>query len=246
MSVDLLYEPVEQLEGLLSSSLDGAPLPAVLAVAALLGLRHALDPDHLVAVTSLVATRGRDVRVGMRLGAWWGVGHALTLVLLGIPMIFLQRVLPVWLEIAAEKAIGVVIVLLGVRLIWSWRRGRTRVTQHAHPPAPPHRHAHHLDDGRHHPHDGRAARQALGIGALHGVAGTGAVVLLLLAALPDRSVTVLALALFAVTSVLSMVLCTGCFAWLLTRPRLERTANRVLVPTLGVVAILFGVMYAAS
>ena len=65
-----------------------------LAVAFLLGLRHASDPDHLVAVTSLVAAEDGDTRKAARLGAWWGVGHAGALVALGIPLIAFKAEMP--------------------------------------------------------------------------------------------------------------------------------------------------------
>ena len=77
----------------------------------MLGPRHASDPDHLVAVTSLVAADGGDARGAARLGAWWGVGHAAALLLLGIPLIVFKSELPAWLESGAEKAIGLVIIL---------------------------------------------------------------------------------------------------------------------------------------
>jgi hypothetical protein len=243
--VDILYAPAERLDHVLSAPLDRAPLLAILLLAALLGLRHALDPDHLVAVSSLVAARCGDVRGGIRIGAWWGAGHAATLLLVGIPLIAMRAALPAWVEGWAERAIGVVIVLLGLRLLWRWRRSDVRLTRHAHPPAPPHRHVHHPGAGADHGHQGRAPGQALCIGALHGLAGSGAVVVLLLASLEDVRTMLVALALFATMSVVSMALCTGGFAWALTRSGVGRAAERVLVPALALFGIWFGVMYAA-
>ena len=97
-------------------SLDGAPLLVALGIAMLLGLRHASDPDHLVAVTSLVAADGGDTRRAARLGAWWGAGHAAVLLVVGIPLVFLKGRMPAWLEGGAEKAVGVVILLLALRV----------------------------------------------------------------------------------------------------------------------------------
>lgn len=71
-----------------------------------MGLRHASDPDHLVAVTSLVAAEGRGTRDATRLGAWWGLGHGLTLLALGVPLIVFKSAMPAWLESGAEKAVG--------------------------------------------------------------------------------------------------------------------------------------------
>ena len=76
MSFDFLFQPVEQIDAWLEGLFAGAPLIVALLIALALGLRHASDPDHLVAVTSLVAADGGDVRGAARLGAWWGAGHA--------------------------------------------------------------------------------------------------------------------------------------------------------------------------
>ena len=95
------------------------PILAALGIALVLGLRHASDPDHLVAVTSLVAADGGDTRAATRLGAWWGVGHGRTLLVIGLPLIFFKSRAPGWLESGAEKAVGIVILLLAARVISS-------------------------------------------------------------------------------------------------------------------------------
>src|SRR3954452_1421480 len=116
MSFDFLFTPVEELDRLISGLFDGAPLLVALALAFLLGLRHASDPDHLVAVTSLVAADDGDARSAARLGAWWGVGHAGALLALGVPLIALKADLPAWVESAAERTIGIVILALAGRV----------------------------------------------------------------------------------------------------------------------------------
>src|SRR4029079_2093221 len=127
-----LFGPVEQLDAWLTGLFDGAPLLVALGIAFVLGLRHASDPDHLVAVTSLVAADGGDTRGATRLGAWWGVGHAAMLVLLGVPLIVFKSQLPAWLEAGAEKAVGVVIILLALRVTSKWARGHYRAGPHPH------------------------------------------------------------------------------------------------------------------
>ena len=112
MSFDFLFQPVEDADAWLNSLFQGAPLLVALGIALVLGLRHASDPDHLVAVTSLVASEEGDTRAAVRLGAWWGLGHATMLILIGLPLIFFKSELPPWLESAAEKGVGVVILLL--------------------------------------------------------------------------------------------------------------------------------------
>ena len=245
MSFDFLFQPAEQLDQLLEGLFAGATLPVALLVAFLLGLRHASDPDHLVAVTSLVAADGGDTRKAAGLGAWWGIGHAASLLTLGIPLIAFKAQLPAWLESGAERGIGVVILALAARVIFKWARGDYRATAHDHEDG--HSRRRHLRRGGGHAHRHvrvRSRGQALSIGLLHGLAGTGAVVLLLIAALPTQFEAALALAVFAPMSVVSMAACTAAFAWILTRPLIEPVYRSVLIPALGLFGVLFGLSYA--
>jgi hypothetical protein len=242
---EFLYEPVEKADAWLTALFDGAPLVLALVVAFLLGLRHASDPDHLVAVTSLVAADGGDTRRAARIGAWWGLGHGGTLLVVGLPLILFKSELPEWLESGAERAVGVAILLLAVRVLVKWTRGDYRAGAHAKrvPAAGSHRHLR-RGPGTQHTHvHVRTPGQALTIGTLHGLAGTGAVVLLLIAALPSQLEAAAALAIFAPMSVVSMALCTSAFAWVLTRPGLEPVYRAVLIPAFGVFGVLFGTAY---
>jgi high-affinity nickel permease len=242
MNFEFLFKPVEELDSLLTGLFDGAPLLVALGIAFLLGLRHASDPDHLVAVTSLVAAEDGDTRKAARLGAWWGIGHAGALVALGIPLIAFKTELPGWLESGAEKAIGVVILVLAARVIYKWARGDYRATAHAHDEG--HGTRRHLRRGQAHRHvKVRTPGQALSIGLLHGLAGTGAVVVLLIAALPSRLEAAAALAVFAPMSIASMAALTATFAWVLTRPVVEPIYRSVLIPALGAFGVVFGMWY---
>ncbi len=241
MDFEFLFRPVEQLDESLTRLFEGAPLLLALGIAFVLGLRHASDPDHLIAVTSLVAADDADHRDAARLGAWWGLGHATMLLAIGLPLILLKSELPAWLESGAEKAVGVVIVVLAARVMWKWARGDYRAGKHHHD-GHGHRHLHRGDG--HHDHVAvRTPTQAFGIGVLHGLAGTGAVVLLLIAALPTQLEAAAALAVFAPMSVISMAACTTAFAWVLTRPVIEPVYRAVLIPALGLFGLMFGLWY---
>jgi hypothetical protein len=245
MSFEFLFKPVEQLDALLTGLLDGAPLPVALGIAFVLGLRHASDPDHLVAVTSLVAAEGGDTGKAARLGAWWGAGHATALLVIGIPLIAFKAELPAWLESGAEKTIGVVILVLAGRVVYKWIRGDYRASAHSHREG--HGRRHHLRHGAGSAHRHvkvRTRGQAAMIGLLHGLAGTGAVAVLLIAALPSRLEAALALGVFAPMSIVSMAACTAVFAWVLTRPVIEPVYRTVLIPGLGMFGVMFGAWYA--
>src|SRR4051794_1130083 len=130
---------------------QGGGVALVLLVALVLGLRHASDPDHLAAVSTLIASDSEDgTRRAGRLGLSWGAGHAATLALFGLPIVLLRASLPGALQTAAEAAVGAVIMLLALRLLIRWRQGR----YHAHA----HRHGQ-LEHRHLHPHAGRNPRR---------------------------------------------------------------------------------------
>jgi high-affinity nickel permease len=244
MDFEFLFGPVEHVDEWLTGLIEGAPLVVALGIAFVLGLRHASDPDHLVAVTSLVAADDGDTRRATRLGAWWGLGHAAALLAIGIPLIVFKTELPANVESAAEKAIGVVILLLALRVIFKWVRGDFRASARSHADGGHDKRRHLRREGEHRHVAVRSPAQAIGIGALHGLAGTGAVVLLLIAALPTQLEAALALGLFAPMSIVSMAACTAAFAWVLTRPIVEPVYRTVLIPGLGLFGVMFGLWYA--
>ena len=245
MDFSALFSPFEQADAWLQGLLAGAPFLVAMAIALALGLRHASDPDHLVAVSSLVAADGGETRAAARLGGWWGAGHAGALLAIGLPLIFLKSALPAWVEQAAERAVGVIIVLLALRVVAKWIRGDFRSASHWHRSGshgPGHRHLHHGGEPDHR-HRVRTPRQAAGIGVLHGLAGTGAVVLLLIAALPTQLEAAAALLLFAPMTAVSMTLCTTAFAWVLTRRLVAPVYRTVLIPAFGLFGVVFGLWY---
>jgi high-affinity nickel permease len=223
----------------------------VLAAAALLGLRHATDPDHLTAVSTLIATDSeRHTRKAGILGLSWGLGHGTTLALLGLPIVLFNHYLPDPVAQAGEVAIGVVIIVLAARLLIRWRCGHFHAHQHAHDGVE-HRHLHghgSRQSGAHeHEHGharvlGRSPVQSYGIGLLHGVGGSAGVGILLLAGIEDKSVGVVALFTFALFTAVSMAIASTAFGYAITRGPLRRSFTRI-APALGAASMLFGAWY---
>ncbi len=226
---------------------NGATLLAVSGVAIVLGLRHATDPDHLAAVTTLIASgKERTKRLAARLGLAWGLGHATSLFAFGLPIVLFKAYLPESVQRGAETAVGFLIIALAVWLLVRWRRGLFHIHPHEHE-AGAHVHIHgHAREARHeHRHSVRARSplQAFGIGLVHGMGGSAGVGVLLLAAIHDRLVAVVALALFAFFTAVSMaLLSTGFGLTLSSEP--ARCAFTRIAPALGVASLLFGVWYA--
>lgn len=221
------------LDDWLAGMSEGASVTVVLLVAVLLGLRHAADPDHLAAMTTLVAS-GRDhaARSAAQLGAWWGVGHAVTLITFGIPILLAERYLPERAQQGAETAVAALIVFLALRLIVRWRHGYFDLHAHPHPE-------------REHRHAVRTPLGALGVGLVHGLGGSAGVGLLLLAAIPSETIAVVSLLLLALFTAVSMTVVTVGFGLTLTA-RPVAAASNVLVPAFGAISLAFGVWYAAA
>ena len=224
---------------------DGATLLVVLGVAVLLGLRHATDPDHLAAVTTLISTgRERTGRVAARLGLAWGAGHAASLFVFGLPIVLFKTYLPEPVRQGAETAIGLTIVALAVWLLVRWQRGIFHIHLHEHESD---RHLHvHAHGGRaQHAHRAAAARsplQAAAIGSVHGLGGSAGVGVLLLASIHDRATAVTALALFAAFTALSMAALSTGFGVTLSSASARRCFHRA-APLLGATSLAFGIWY---
>lgn len=227
------------LDDRIASYSDGATLAVVTLVAIVLGLRHATDPDHLAAVSTLLASaRERAARRAAVLGLSWGLGHALTLFAFGLPIVLFEAYLPERVQQGAELTIGVVIVSLSVLLLVRWQRYASQY----------HAHVHEHGDGAHihvHSHERgerlrtRSARSAFGIGLVHGLGGSAGVGVLLVATIESTASSVLALALLAVFTGVSMALLSTGFG-----AGLGRVPMRGLAPALGLASLAFGVWYA--
>jgi len=233
----------------------GGSMIIALVVALLLGARHATDPDHLTAISTLVfADDERGGRAAGRLGLAWGAGHAVTLIILGLPVVLFHEALPDWLQRVAEGFIGLVIVALACRLLLRWRRGYFHVHPHEHDGtlhAHPHVHEHgsadahpHRDEHAH-PHAeavGRSPRAAFGIGLMHGAGGSAGVGILLIAGIGSAVEAAVALLLFAAGTAASMAAVSAAWGRFMVLDAVERRLAG-LAPVVGAASLVFGVWY---
>ena len=228
----------------LASLSDGTSVWLVALVAILLGVRHATDPDHLAAVTTLVAGgRERATRAAGQLGFFWGLGHAVTLFAFGLPILLLEQYLPERLQQGAETVIALVIVYLAVRLLARWRAGAFHVHEHE-GEAHTHVHGHERAAGHSHPRS-RSSLGAFTIGLVHGMGGSAGVGVLIVASVESTGLAVLSLALLAAFTAVSMcIVSTGFGAALVSRP-LSASYNG-LAPALATASLAFGIWYGTA
>ena len=226
------------IDDYLASFSDGTTLVLVIVVAILLGLRHATDPDHLAAVTTLLASTERRARDAAKLGLAWGAGHALTLFALGVPIVLYRAYLPETVQRAAETAIGFLIAGLAVWLLVRWRRGAFHAHPHDHGDRS-HAHLHSHSTSPHEHARGRTPLGAFAVGLLHGIGGSAGVGILLVSTIDRTALAIGALGILAAFTAVSMTLLTTGFGLTLGRRSLGR-----LAPALGVASLAFGLWYA--
>jgi hypothetical protein len=207
----------------------------------LLGMRHALEPDHLTAVSTLVTGERNSYRAAM-LGAFWGLGHTLSLVVVGAVLVVLRAEMPARVSDLFELFVAVMLVGLGARAIAvAVRQG----------PVGPAREHHHGDLVHNHPgaaphvHIGKwtLARRPLMVGAVHGLAGSGALTTLVLATLSTTTARITYMALFGLGSTFGMAALSGLLGWPLARMGANRTLVRAMSLVVGCVSIALGVFW---
>jgi len=183
--------------------------PSLLALAGLgllLGFRHAFEPDHLAAVSTLATRQGRLLDA-CRLGLAWALGHTASVgVVVAVIMLFGLH-LPDRLWPAADFLVALLLIGLGGSVILRYARGRWHLHVHTHD-AGPHFHLHsHAHGAEHaHAHPRGDARRSLGFGLLHGLAGSAAILVLLVAAAPTRAAQLAYFVAFACGTMIGMLL----------------------------------------
>ena len=202
------------------------------------GLRHAFEPDHLTAVATL-ATEARGARRGALVGAMWGVGHTLSLVIVGIVLLAIGAALPVRVGAWFELGVCAMLVILGVRAVVRAKRLGPIGVVHAHAHgARTHEHA-----GAHpHLHLGRStfALRPLAVGLVHGLAGSGALTALVFAELPSTSERLAYITLFGIGSVAGMAAASALVGVSL---RAVERSRRAIASIAGVVSIVLGIAW---
>jgi len=191
-----------------------------------LGARHALEPDHLAAVSVLAAHRP-GARRGLLLGAMWGLGHTLSLLACGIAVAIVAGRMPQALADLFELLVAAMLLALGGRAVFRARPGLTARADVQ-------------------PHVARRVRaiRPMIVGAVHGLAGSGALVALATAALPTVAARLAFIALFGVGSIAAMSAISGLAGWPLARVARRPAAARVLLAIAGTTSVVLGLVWA--
>jgi len=214
----------------------------MIALGLFLGMRHATDADHVVAVTTIVS-RERSARAALTIGALWGLGHSVTILGVGGAIVVLGLIIPPRLGLSMEMSVAAMLVILGIMNLLGAMR---RIDAAAHSPSSDGKG---LADGsaisimpRH--HVSRVLRPIV-VGVVHGLAGSGAVALLLLTTIRERAWALFYLSIFGAGTVIGMVLLTAAIVMPLAGlTRRFGSVERVISCATGLVSIGFGLFLA--
>lgn len=220
-------------------------LLAILVLGFFLGMRHATDADHVVAVTTIVS-RERSARAALSVGALWGLGHSATILAVGGAIILLGWVIPPWLGLSMEMSVAVMLVILGLMNVTGVMR---RIDEAAHAAssnagsdesvADAHVKAAFVSRGP------SPALRPLLVGIVHGLAGSAAVALLVLATIPEPKWAILYLVIFGAGTVLGMMLLTvAMIAPLVALTRRFGSVELFMSRMTGLASIAFGLFLA--
>ena len=183
-----------------------ASILALAGLGLLLGFRHAFEPDHLAAVSTL-ATRQGSLLEACRLGLAWAVGHTASVGVVVLAIMAGGLHLPARLWPAADLLVALLLIGLGGSVILRYARGCWHLHLHTHDDGPHlHLHSHAHGAAHAHPHPRADARRSLGFGLLHGLAGSAAILVLLVAAAPTRTAQLAYFLAFGAGTLLGMLL----------------------------------------
>lgn len=220
----------------------------ILGLGFLLGMQHALEADHIAAVSSIAARRS-NVRDIVRHGLTWGLGHTITLFIFAGVAILLGHVIPEHIAGPLETAVGIMLVGLGAHVLWRLWRDRVHFHQHRHGDGTAHLHVHShgADTVPHqrstHDHEHGFQWRSLLVGLMHGMAGSAALLVLVASQFADPLRALLYILLFGIGSMLGMGALSAVIAVpLAASARWLTWANRSLQVVVGIVTIAIGAM----
>lgn len=202
---------------------------SVLTLGFILGIRHAIEPDHVIAV-STIASQSKKLWHASLAGVFWGIGHTATLFIIGIFLILMKNDIPEKWSMTLEFLVGIMLVYLGIAAMLSIRKKRTTNHEHGHVHNPAI-----VNRGRYY--------KSLFIGFVHGLAGSAAMVLLTMSTVHSAWQGALYIIVFGIGTVIGMLIFTTIIGIPFIMSMKQMVTSKALILTTGVVSTVFGFYY---
>ncbi len=227
-----------------------APSFSLLGLGFILGLKHALDADHLIAVSTIVGEKKGFWR-SSAIGAFWGLGHTAALLTVGLVVIAFGLQIPEKVALGMEFAVALMLIALGANVLWKIFRGATfHVHAHQHSGrlhVHPHFHKtseHPADEHTAHHHSVPIGKKPFFVGMVHGMAGSAALMLLVLTAIPSRTLGLLYIGIFGLGSIGGMFAMSALLGLPFSFTAKYERLNALIRTTAGAVSVGFGLFLA--
>ena len=221
---------------------------SILGIGFVLGLRHALDADHIIAVSTIVSER-KGFWSSSIVGTLWGLGHTASLLIVGLIVIAFHFQIPEKIALLMEFAVAIMLIFLGANVLWKMKKG---ATFHVHTHEHDHRlhihpHLHTVNEEAQHTHhhgSAKVGKKPFFVGMVHGMAGSAALMLAVLATISSRSLALLYVGIFGLGSVGGMFLMSALIGLPFSITSRHARLNKIIRTSSGVVSVCFGLFYA--
>ncbi|QRG66209.1 sulfite exporter TauE/SafE family protein [Brevibacillus choshinensis] len=213
----------------------------VLSIGFIVGIKHAMEPDHVIAV-STIASHTKKLGKASLAGIFWGSGHTLTLLLVGMLLIWMKGAIPETWAMSLEFIVGIMLVYLGLTSILSFRKRSIHLRRHEHD-GNVHHHLHAIGyRGTHEGNRASFAKSAI-IGMVHGLAGSAAMVLLTMSTVQTEWEGLLYILVFGAGTIVGMLICTTIIGIPFVLSAKNISLNAALTRITGLISIAFGCYY---
>lgn len=218
-------------------------LLTVLALGFILGIKHAIEPDHVIAV-STIASQSKKLWNASLAGVFWGIGHTATLFIIGIILISMKGEIPEKWAMSLEFLVGIMLVYLGVKTILSFKNIHIHNHQYD---GDDHKHIHSHQNSGEHKHKPQYRNvtylKSMFIGLVHGLAGSGAMILLTMSTVKNVGEAAIYILIFGAGTVIGMLFFTTIIGIPFVWSKKRKTISRPLGITTGIISTVFGVYY---
>ena len=216
-------------------------LLSILVVGFILGIKHAMEPDHVIAVSTMVS-KTKKLLSSSIIGIFWGVGHTITLFIVGMVFIFMKKEIPIEVALFLEFAVGVMLVYLGIKSYVSAEKNHIHSHKHTHNDIL-HDHFHEKNVNHEHANNKLPYFKSTFIGLVHGLSGSAAMILLTMTSVKDPWQAGMYITLFGLGTVMGMLICTVLIGIPFTLSNDNKKMSITLSRFAGIISSIYGVYY---